>query len=335
MLVSAGRLFIEGNSAVNQQNSLGPNTYTVNSGATLAFNGASFTTSNSIVVNSGANIVNRQNTVELGAASTTLPTSGTIILNQDSANTSVLNLATPLALTGNLTVQTGGGGNGGAPTFTGGISGAGFGLIKTGPGMVRLSGTNTYTGLTQVNTGAFTFTTPSAIPGGLASFDPTDITVESGAVLGLTVGNGAGQFNKALIDTVLAQMGTSTATTGMKPGSHIGLDTTANSFNLLTPIGDLSGGNSIGLSKLGVSNSLILESSNNYTGGTTVYSGTLQIGNAGTTGMVGAGTVKVLVSGNLQFNRNDEVVVPNLINGGTIGALTQVGAGQPHLQRGE
>ncbi|WP_425616402.1 beta strand repeat-containing protein [Anatilimnocola sp. NA78] len=324
--VSAGRLFLEGTSAAFQQNSSGAGTYTVNSGATLDYNAnITFTPTNPIVLNSGANIVNRQGTLTLPAATTTLPTAGTLIVNQDNP-AATINLDSPIALTGDLTIQTGGGGsNGGTPNFNGIISG-GFNIIKTGVGMARLSAANTYTGTSQVTAGALVFTNPNALPGGIANFNPSKITVESGAALGLTVGNGATQFSNSLIDTVLLQMGPSTATTGMKPGSFLGLDTTANSFNLFTSIANLSGGNSIGLSKLG-GNTLVLEGNNSYSGSTTINAGTVQVGNNGTTGNLGTGPVNFPFAGAIQFNRSNDIVVPNLISGGTIGSLTQAGAG--------
>ncbi len=58
--------------------------------------------------------------------------------------------------------------------------------------------------------------------------------------------------------------------------------------------------------------------SNNYTGVTTVNQGTLQIGNGGTSGNLGSGSV-ALGGGNLVFNRSDAISVTNPISGtGTV-----------------
>jgi fibronectin-binding autotransporter adhesin len=327
--IDAGRLFLDGSSAANLQNTFGAGAYTIAGGASLVTaDGRSITPTNSVTVQSNGNLSNRAGTITYAAATTTLPTQGILQVNRDDANTATINLQSPIALTGDLTIQAGGtsaANSGGNVTFNGVISGTGN-LIKTGAGAARLAGLNTYDGTTQINTGALVFTNTSALPGGLANFNPSQITVESGAALGLTVGNAAGQFSPTLVDTVLAQMGPSTASTGLKPGSHIGLDTTAASFVYPTAIGDLSGGNSIGFSKLGT-NTLTLDANFTTTSGTTVYSGTLQLGNGGTTGMVGAGTVNLLATSTLTFNRGDDIVVPNLINGSNLGAVIQIGAG--------
>ena len=83
--------------------------------------------------------------------------------------------------------------------------------------------------------------------------------------------------------------------------------------------GDISGAGS--LTKNG-SNTLILTGANSYTGGTTISSGTLQIGNGGTGGTLPAGAVANNTT--LRLYRSDTaLVVANPING--TGAL-QVGA---------
>lgn len=71
-----------------------------------------------------------------------------------SANPQVVNL--PLILSGTRTVNLGAN----SPLTLGGvISGAGFGLTKTGAGTLSLTGTNTYTGVTTFSGGVVTFST--------------------------------------------------------------------------------------------------------------------------------------------------------------------------------
>ena len=66
---------------------------------------------------------------------------------------------------------------------------------------------------------------------------------------------------------------------------------------------------------------LILAADNSYAGGTTINSGTWQVGNGGATGSVGTGPV--LDDGALVFNRSGTVAVPGAITG--TGSLTQDG----------
>ncbi len=76
------------------------------------------------------------------------------------------------------------------------------------------------------------------------------------------------------------------------------------------------------LSKFGAGTA-ILTGSNTYTGSTAVNAGVLQIGNGGTTGSLGSGSV--VNDASLVFNRGDALTVSNGISGS--GTLTQNGAG--------
>ena len=68
---------------------------------------------------------------------------------------------------------------------------------------------------------------------------------------------------------------------------------------------------------------LTLTGANSYTGATTVSTGTLQVGNGGTSGTLGTNSVDV--SGTLAFNRSDIFSVDNSIRGN--GALNKLGTG--------
>ncbi|OYU42657.1 MAG: hypothetical protein CFE44_22765, partial [Burkholderiales bacterium PBB4] len=78
-------------------------------------------------------------------------------------------------------------------TVSGAISG-GFGINKTGAGIVILSGTNTYTGTTTVTGGLLRLNSASAIPGGIAATGGTGNISLNGGVLGL----GNGGLNRGL-----------------------------------------------------------------------------------------------------------------------------------------
>ena len=70
-----------------------------------------------------------------------------------------------------------------------------------------------------------------------------------------------------------------------------------------------------------------LTGSNTYGGTTTISSGTLQVGNGGSSGSLGSGSVSN--NGTLAINRSDAVTVSNAISGS--GALVQSGAGTTTL----
>ena len=72
------------------------------------------------------------------------------------------------------------------------------------------------------------------------------------------------------------------------------------------------------------SGTVILAATNTY-GDTVISGGTLQIGNGGTTGTLGTGSVTVNSNATLKFNRSDVVSFGGIISGD--GALQQVGSG--------
>jgi outer membrane autotransporter protein len=70
------------------------------------------------------------------------------------------------------------------------------------------------------------------------------------------------------------------------------------------------------------SGSVTLTADNTYSGGTTINSGTLQVGDGGTTGSLGSGNITN--NGTLAFNRSDAITVGSLISG--TGNLQQLGS---------
>ena len=73
----------------------------------------------------------------------------------------------------------------------------------------------------------------------------------------------------------------------------------------------------------------VLTGSNSYTGTTTISAGTLQVGNGGTNGKLGSGTV--VNNGALAFNRSNGINLSNAISGS--GSLVQNGTGTLTLSR--
>jgi fibronectin-binding autotransporter adhesin len=152
------------------------------------------------------------------------------------------------------------------------------GLTVTGSaaGVMYLAGSNTFTGPINVSSGSLDATQIAALPGYTTS---GHITVGPGATLALGVGgtNGFATTDVAAIVT----------TQTFEPGAYVGIDTT-NASGGVTYSSTLTDGplGSLGLTKLG-SNTLYLNGSNTYTGGTKILSGTLSLQSAGALGTTG------------------------------------------------
>ncbi len=127
-------------------------------------------------------------------------------------------------------------------------------LIKNGPGILTLSGANTYTGTTGVIGGVLSVPATSNLPG---FSTPGKVAVASGATL--AVGN---SVTDAEITTLLGAA-------QFVASSSLGFDTTAGNRTYGAAITG-----SIGLAKIGA-NTLTLSSAGNYTGQTQILAGTL------------------------------------------------------------
>jgi autotransporter-associated beta strand protein len=164
-----GRLFFNGT------NSLGIGTVEVNNGANLVstFTG---TIGNGITVASGGRLSAR---AAMTYTNVSLPQSGTVRLNFDDTATQLLTITSPITLASgsSLTVEMlqSAASAIGPAAFSGAISGGG-GLVKVGPGELRLTGANTFTGPTTVSAGTLLVNGTNSGTGG--------VTVASGATLG-------------------------------------------------------------------------------------------------------------------------------------------------------
>ncbi|MFM7245191.1 MAG: beta strand repeat-containing protein [Planctomycetaceae bacterium] len=172
-------------------------------------------------------------------------------------------------------------------------------LIKTGSGILTLTGSMSGTGDVTVSGGTLRLGAADRLPDG-------PVTVNAGGTFDLAgwseqIGNlsGTGAGTVAL--------GSGTLTTGIRTSS--------------TFAGAITG--SGGLLKTGAFNTFTLTGSNSFTGGTTVSAGVLAIGNGGTTGsLVG----DIATSGTVAFNRSDAFTYPGVISG--TGSLLKQPAGQ-------
>ncbi len=188
-------------------------------------------------------------------------------------------------------------------------------LVKSGSGTLLLRGSNSYTGGTTVNTGGVTFANINAkSSSGTHAFG-------AGTTLGLGVSGSAGYFISADIDSAFASTGTmggNLSNVTVTATTNVGIDTGAGDFVYASSVPNVAKG----LVKSGA-NMLTLSGSNSYTGGTTIKSGTLQVGNVSALGS-SSGAVAVN-GGTLDLNGNSITV--GALSGSSAGLISSSLAG--------
>lgn len=204
----------------------------------------------------------------------------------------------------------------------------------TSTGLVRFSGTNTYTGTTTVSGNLRLEKVASLYSGNEASWVKTNITVNSGGSLILDVG-GSGEFTAANVATLLGNLSTSITNNGMRSGSRIGFDTSnaaGGVFEYSTAIANSNGTGSgaIGVLKTG-SNNLRLTGVNTYTGATTISAGRLVVGPTGSVNTTSG--ISVSAGAGFDYNASTALTVaPSLLGDGignraTLGGVGAINAG--------
>jgi fibronectin-binding autotransporter adhesin len=337
---------------------VGTNTYTggttIKKGALQIGNGGTAGSIVGDVVDDGALVFDRSDDVTFGGR-----ISGTGSLEQ--AGTGRLTLTGSSTYTGGTTIshgtlQLGNGAvsgwitgdirNGGAlvfdrsddVTFAGRISGTGS-LEQAGTGRLILTGNNTYTGGTTISRGTLQLGdggTTGWVVGdvgneGVLVFDRSDEVVFAGNISGKgsVVQSGTGTLTLTGANTYVGGTTISRGVLQIGDGGSIVGDVVDEGSLVFNRSGDpafygvfsgaISGSGS--LTQAGT-DTLILAGNNTYTGGTTISSGTLQVGNYGSMGSI---VGNVLDNGSLVFARSG-----NLAFGGTIsgaGTLTKTGDG--------
>jgi fibronectin-binding autotransporter adhesin len=225
-------------------------------------------------------------------------------------------------------------------TVANNITGTGS-LIQSGSGTTILTGTNKYDGTTTISSGALqvgnggttgTLGTGDVDNAGSLIFNRSDSVTVSNLITGAGSLTKSGSGTLTIVADNTYSGGTTInggtlqvgdgGTTGSIGSGDITNSATVvfNRTNDLTVAGDISGSGTLIQSGAGT---LVLTGSNSYSGSTIIRSGTLQVGDGGTNGLLGTGTVSN--NSALVFNRSDDLTVSNLIIGA--GSLTQLGGG--------
>ena len=167
-------------------------------------------------------------------------------------------------------------------------------LTKLGNNSLSLSGTNTYTGPTTVTAGALGVASTASLPG----YNTGAVSVASGAGLAVRPFNGTSGWTAAQITSLLNNVAWSPGSGSFAVGvpAAFGIDTSGGNATYNGSVVTTSG-NSVALSmpsgmplaKAGA-NALTIVGNNTYNGGTTLYSGQLNIGSPGA---LGTGTLSI------------------------------------------
>ncbi|MGJ7507002.1 autotransporter-associated beta strand repeat-containing protein [Variovorax sp. GT1P44] len=155
-----------------------------------------------------------------------------------------------------------------------------------------------------------------------SSYTDGSFAIFAGTPGTVTVDNSAGAVTSSGMQFATNGYAIEGAPVTLVPGSHVfrvGDGTEAGAGYVATIGAALNGSGGLDKTDLGT---LVLTGANGYTGGTTISAGTLQLGNAGTSGSI---VGDVTNNGTLAFNRSDSFELNGGISG--TGAVRQVGAG--------
>ena len=285
------------NSGTTLQVGNGGTTGTLGSGSvtnngTLSFNRSVSAAVSNVISGSGSLIQSGSGTTALAAnntyTGTTTISSGTLQVGNGSTNGSLGSGS--LVNNGTLAYN-----RSDSLTLSGNMSGNGS-LAQRGTGTITIAQTNLYGGSTLINSGTLALGIADALGSGsvivnggklnLGSWNSSAgiVTLGNGTISGSGTLSGSGySFTNGLVSASLGGNG-----------------------NLIQGGGTTT-----------------LTGNNSYSGTTTISSGTLQVGNGGTSGTLGSGSITD--NATLAFNRSDAVTVSNAISG--IGNLTQAGNG--------
>jgi autotransporter-associated beta strand protein len=286
-------------------------------------NGATAISSGTLAIQHISTATGTVTATELGSSAVTINSGGTLFVDDDGNGTTsadrILSIGNTISGAGILQARPSALYTGGSASvnFTGNLSGF-TGTLNVLPG-------------TTSNRGKVKFT--AASQAAVMSSSATAF-VQSGATLYLNQAFNYG-FGIHLIGTgnaegvgALRLEGNANVTGNVTLESNSTIGANASAATISGVIGETGG--SFGFTKVG-NNTLTLTGLNTYSGTTTVSAGTLQIGNGGTSGMIGS--ANVTNNAILTLNRSDDFVLTNNIANSTNGSgiLTKLGAGKATL----
>ncbi|MDM0015762.1 autotransporter outer membrane beta-barrel domain-containing protein [Variovorax sp. J22P168] len=207
-------------------------------------------------------------------------------------------------------------------------------LTKTGPGTAVLTFDNTYEGPTIIKEGSLSVSKIAngrvASNIGKSSNEAANLVLDGGTLRYMgaagstdrlfSVGTGGGTIDVSGDGALNFTNPGAMAFNGQTGARILTLGGSNTGANMLAAvIGEIGGGTSLVKSGTGT---WVLTGNEGYTGGTTIDTGTLQIGNGGTSGSI---IGNVTNNGALAFNRSDALIFSGVVSG--TGTLTQAGPG--------
>ncbi|MBE1206449.1 autotransporter-associated beta strand repeat-containing protein [Aminobacter carboxidus] len=248
--------------------------------------------------------------------------------------------------------------NGSGRTGIWGLSGTGTELVKTGSGRLLMRGPSTYTGGTYIDggtvevdgsgglgTGTVTFGGAATLHGtnawlenafdldAAATLDTDTYLLLNGAISGSgsLVKTGSGELT---LNGINSYSGGTTISAGKlilgngDPATLGSGSVVNNAMLVLNRDGDFTLGNSFSgtgtLEKYGYG-TLTLSGANTMSGTTSLFGGTLQIGDGTSGGGIGSSSIVALNDSTLAFNRSNQVTFDGILSG--TGGLAQKGSG--------
>ena len=300
--ISAGTLEITGR--------LGQGSYapTISNDATLHFNSTSAQTLSGVISGAGTLEKSNSGTLTLSGTNTysgaTTINAGTLLI---SGSGSLGSGSYAGAITNDGTLEFATTAN---QTLSGGLSGSGD-LVKGGGNQLTIAGAFSMTGDISLPDGTLEFTRPTA------TSLPNQLFVKGTGSSPALLNNGAGLLT--------IQPGTSTNI----QVDHGETFTVGGSGDLLIEKSIASGAGASLLTKTGTGTVTLTSPANNWSGGTTISAGVLQVGDGTSDGAIGSGTITI-TNGRLAFNRASPYTVAETIatfQDGTTPGIENNGAG--------